>query len=268
MASGRADRDRRASGQVLRVSIGFRRFGNHVRRFLEECIGVTRPAPSPDALAQLAPELEALGASEVVRWAAQTYGTGLTFTASFEDPVLVHIVATTAPQTEVVLLDTQYHFAETLWYAEELRKRYDFTLRVVCPAPTVQPDNLWQSDVEACCGVRKVMPLAGVLLGKDAWITGIRRADAPTRANAQVVAFDAARNIVKVNPLVAWTDEQMDAFIDEQQLPRHPLAERGYASIGCWPCTRPVAPGEDRRAGRWAGQGKVECGLHATELGS
>lgn len=224
----------------------------------------TTPIPAREDLPRIAERYERADPAEVVAWASAAFSDGLVFTASFEDPVLVDIIAGAAPRTEIVLLDTQYHFAETLWYAEELRRRYDLNLRIVSPAPSVRPDNLWQSDVEACCGARKVAPLAGVLADKTAWITGIRRVDAPTRANAPVVEYDAARDVVKVNPIVTWSDEQVEDYIESRALLRHPLHERGYASIGCWPCTRPVAPGEDRRAGRWSGQGKTECGLHSS----
>jgi phosphoadenosine phosphosulfate reductase len=218
--------------------------------------------PDLESLNTLAAELEHASAHDIVAWAAATYGEGLVFTSSFEDPVLLDVIAKAAPRTEIVLLDTQYHFAETKWYAEELRRRYDLNLVVVDPLPEIQPDNLWQTDVQACCAVRKVEPLNRALSGRDAWITGIRRVDAPTRATAPVVQYDVARGLAKVNPLVTWSDDAVEQYIVDHDLPRHPLTERGYASIGCWPCTRPVAPGEDRRAGRWAGLDKTECGLH------
>ncbi|MFZ4584007.1 MAG: phosphoadenylyl-sulfate reductase [Acidimicrobiia bacterium] len=221
--------------------------------------------PTADQIPALAAELEPRGAAAIVEWAVATYGDGVVFTASFEDAALIDVVAQVAPTLDVVLLDTQYLFAETEWYAEALRQRYQLNLRVVTPDPRVVRDNRWQHDVEGCCGVRKVEPLNRVLAEKDAWITGIRRADAPTRAHAPVIEFDVARDVVKVNPLAAWTDQDIDNYIDAHQLLRHPLTDRGYASIGCWPCTRPVAPGEDRRAGRWAGLDKTECGLHVVK---
>jgi len=175
--------------------------------------------------------LDERDAAGVISWAAGEFGDGLVFTSSFEDPVLVHLVAVHAPRTPIVLLDTQYLFA----------------------------------DVESCCHRRKVEPLQRALSGKAAWITGIRRVDGPTRADAPVVAFDATRDIVKINPLAAWSDGDLASYVIEHQLPVNPLTERGYPSIGCWPCTRPVAPGEDKRAGRWSGQAKTECGLHVGE---
>jgi len=201
--------------------------------------------------------------ADTMRWAAEQFGVdGLVVTASFEDAVLVHIAATAVPGVEIVLLDTQYLFAETKWLVDELTKKLDLNLKVVHPLPHVQPDNLWQTDVEACCAVRKVEPLNRALEGKRAWVTGVRRVDGPTRADAPVASFDIGRNIVKVNPLVAYTDDDMALYAQLHELPANPLVERGYPSIGCWPCTRPVAPGENKRAGRWSGHAKTECGLH------
>jgi len=207
--------------------------------------------------------LDDLQPADVLRWAHQQFGLdGLVVTASFEDAVLVHAAATAVPGIDIVLLDTQYLFAETEWFAEELRKRLDLNLRIVHPLPDVQPDNLWQTDIEGCCQVRKVEPLARAIAGKQAWITGVRRADGPTRANAPVAAYDIGRGLVKINPLATYSDDDMALYTQLHELPTHPLTDKGYASIGCWPCTRPVAPGEDKRAGRWAGAAKTECGLH------
>ena len=207
--------------------------------------------------------LETAHPGDVVRWAAEQFGVDqLVVTASFEDAVLVHVAATAAPGIEITLLDTQYLFAETKWLADELTKRLDLNLRVIHPLPEVQPDNLWQTNTEACCQVRKVEPLQRALDGKQAWITGIRRVDGPTRANAPIAAYDVGRGLVKVNPLAAMSDDELELYRSLYELPANPLSERGYPSIGCWPCTRPVAPGEDKRAGRWSGSAKTECGLH------
>jgi phosphoadenosine phosphosulfate reductase len=205
--------------------------------------------------------LEGEHPADVFRWAAAQFGAdGLVVTASFEDAVLVHVAATAVPGIEIVLLDTQYLFAETKWFVDELTRRLDLNLRI--EHPDVQPDNLWQTDTAACCDVRKVQPLARAIAGKRAWITGVRRADGPTRANAPVASYDIGRGLVKINPLATYTDDDMTLYERLYELPRNPLSERGYPSIGCWPCTRPVAPGEDKRAGRWAGSDKTECGLH------
>jgi phosphoadenosine phosphosulfate reductase len=217
----------------------------------------------PDDLTEAASLLEGEHPATVVRWAFDRFGGGLVTTASFEDAVLVHLAATEAPGTDVVLLDTQYLFAETWWFAERVTRRLGIPLRVERPAAGVEPDDRWEHDVEGCCGVRKVEPLARALEGRTAWLTGIRRVDGPTRAATPVIQWDERRNLVKVNPLVSLSDDDLALYETLHDLPRHPLKDKGYPSIGCWPCTRPVAPGEDKRAGRWSGQTKTECGLHA-----
>ena len=217
--------------------------------------------PDLAELAEVSASLEARSAGAAVQWAHERFGDDLVLAASFQDAVLIDVAVKVAPRIEVAFLDTQYHFAETLWYVEELRRRYDLNLRVL--EPLVEPDNRWRTDVEGCCAVRKVEPLARALAGKAAWITGVRRADAPTRANAPILSWDVARSMVKVNPLAAWTDADMAGYVTDHELPVNPLTERGYPSIGCWPCTRPVMPGEDPRSGRWSGKDKTECGLHA-----
>jgi len=204
--------------------------------------------------------LEVAPAAAAIAWAADRFGDDLVVASSFEDAVLIDIAVGVKPDIEIVFLDTQFHFAETLWFVEHLRDRYDLNLRVV--EPLVDKADLWKSDLNGCCAVRKVEPLNRALAGRAAWITGLRRVDAPTRANAPIVSWDEARSMVKLNPLAPWTDDDMDAYVRDHDLPANPLAERGILSVGCWPCTKPVAPGEDRRAGRWAGSGKVECGLH------
>lgn len=223
--------------------------------------------PSPDVRAL--DELTAVSASfehahprDVIRWAHDRLGDGLVVTCSFEDAVLAHVANDAVPGIEIALLDTQYLFAETWWLAETLTKRHGLNLTVVSPAPAVVRDDLWQTNVEGCCAIRKVEPLNRVLSGRAGWVTGVRRVDGPTRANAPIVTWDIARGLVKLNPLATWTDDDMVLYQQLHDLPVNPLSERGYSSIGCWPCTRPVAPGEDKRAGRWSGQGKTECGLH------
>lgn len=208
-------------------------------------------------------QLDSWHPADVARWAAEQFGADqLVVTASFEDAVLVHVAASAVPGIDIVLLDTQYLFAETQWFAEQLRQRLDLNIRVVHPLPDVQPDNLWQTDTAACCQARKVEPLQRSLAGKAAWLTGVRRTDGPTRADAPVAAYDIGRGLVKINPLATFTDDDIALYESLYDLPRNPLTDRGYPSIGCWPCTRPVAPGEDRRAGRWSGSDKTECGLH------
>ena len=207
-------------------------------------------------------DFERAAPSTIISWAVDRFGDGITLASSFEDAVLIDLAVSVKPDIEVLFLDTQYHFAETLWFVEEVRKRYDLNLRVM--SPLVEPDNRWKVDVAGCCGVRKVEPLNRALAGKLAWITGVKRVDSPTRADAPIVSWDPVREIVKVNPLATWTQLDIESYSLERELPVNPLIERGYPSIGCWPCTKPVAPGEDPRSGRWAGLDKTECGLHTT----
>jgi phosphoadenosine phosphosulfate reductase len=198
---------------------------------------------------------------EILRWAGEEFGDGLVVTASFGDAVLVHLVSRAIPDADVVLLDTGYLFAETAWYAERLRREFGLHLRTVRPLDDAVPDQ-WMTDTDACCGARKVEPLQRALAGKTGWVSGLRRADSDARASTPIVHRDLLRDVTKINPIAAWTDEDVAHYAAMELLPEHPLTSRGYASIGCWPCTRPVAAGEDARAGRWAGTGKTECGIH------
>ena len=199
---------------------------------------------APSQLAEVSAELESYSALSVVEWAWEQYGDGLVLAASFQDCVMIDVATQVAPDIEVVFLDTEYHFGETLWYVEQVRRRYGLNLTVV--RPLVGRDDQWRTDIDACCRARKMEPLERALEGKTAWMTGLRRAESPTRADAPVVHWDDRRGLVKVNPLANWTDDDVDAYTAERQLPAHPLAALtggGYASIGCWPCTRAVAPG-------------------------
>ena len=205
-------------------------------------------------------ELESKPASAAIKWGHERFGEGLVLAASFQDCVLLDVAVKAVPDIEVVFLDTQYHFAETLWYVDRVKERYDLNLRVM--EPLIPPDDLWETDTDECCAMRKVEPLARALQGKQAWMSGLRRSEAPSRANAQIAHLDVGRGIVKLNPLAPWSDADVDAYKRDHRLPDHPLVAQGYPSIGCWPCTRPVAPGDDPRSGRWAATGKTECGLH------
>lgn len=223
---------------------------------------VSRPLVDVDLgeLRAISEELERKPASSTVKWAAERFGTGLVLAASFQDCVLLDVAVRVVPDIEVVFLDTQYHFPETLEYVEQVRAKYDLNLRVM--EPLVEPDELWEIDTDECCTLRKVEPLARALQGREAWMTGVRRSESPTRAATPIVHLDVGRGIVKVNPLAPWTEADVRSYKRDHDLPDHPLASHGYPSVGCWPCTRAVAPGEDARAGRWAGTGKMECGLH------
>jgi len=204
--------------------------------------------------------LEPQSAADAVAWAAERFGDGLALVASFQDCVLIDVAVRVVPDLEVIFLDTQYHFPETLEYVEQVRRRYDLNLTVA--RPLVERDDRWRNDLDGCCAVRKVEPLDRALSTRTAWMSGLRRSESAARASTAVVERDARRGLVKVNPLVTWSDDDVAAYVAERQLPPHPLASQGFGSIGCWPCTRPLAPGEDARAGRWAGSSKTECGLH------
>ena len=197
----------------------------------------------------------------ILRWAGATFGDQLVVTASFGDAVMPHLANSVLPGVDIVLLDTGYLFAETEWFADDLRRRYGLNLRTVHPLPDAERD-VWLTDTDACCAARKVEPMERALRGKAAWATGLRRSDSPIRATTPEVHEDLLRGVVKVNPIAAWTDDDVATYIAVHELPEHPLADRGYPSIGCWPCTRP-ATSDDPRSGRWAGSAKTECGLHA-----
>ena len=204
----------------------------------------------------------------VLRWAGETFGDDFAVTSSMADGLLSHLASRAVPGVNVVFLDTGYHFAETIGTRDWVSGVMPITLVNVLPEKTVAEQDaeygaeLHDRDPDLCCSLRKVQPLAKALAGYSAWGSGVRRDESPTRAGTKVVDWDAKRGMVKVNPLAAWTQEHVDAYLAEHQVPVNPLQEIGYASIGCAPCTRPVAPGEDPRAGRWAGRGKTECGLH------
>jgi phosphoadenosine phosphosulfate reductase len=169
----------------------------------------------------------------------------------------------------VIFLDTGYHFAETIGTRDWITSVLPVTLVNVRPEQTVAEqdatygEKLHERDPDLCCSLRKVRPLAEQLSGYVAWGSGIRRDESASRADTRIVDWDEKRGMLKINPLAAWTQDVVDRYVDEYQVPVNPLVELGYASIGCAPCTRPVAPGEDPRAGRWAGRGKTECGIHA-----
>jgi phosphoadenosine phosphosulfate reductase len=212
-----------------------------------------------EALAEVSEGFEASPASAVIRWAVETFGDSLVLAASFEDIVLIDLVTKVAPGIEVVFLDTEAHFPETLDFVDEVRERYGLNLTVTKPGPDAAAHPCGS---EQCCQFRKVAPLRRALAGKRAWLTSLRRSDGPTRADAPIVSWDSSFDLVKVNPLVTWTDHDITSYLADHDLPVHPLVARGYRSIGCAPTTRPTTEGEDPRAGRWSGLDKSECGLH------
>jgi len=202
---------------------------------------------------------ESAPASAAIRWAVDTFGESLVLAASFEDIVLIDLVSKIAPSIEVVFLDTEAHFPETLRFVEDIRVLYELNLTMTKPGPEAAAHPCGS---EQCCQFRKVEPLRRALEGKRAWLTSLKRSDGPTRADTPVVSWDSSFGLVKVNPLATWTDLDIASYLADHGLPLHPLVPRGYRSIGCAPTTRPVAEGEDPRAGRWSGLDKSECGLH------
>jgi phosphoadenosine phosphosulfate reductase len=216
-----------------------------------------------------AAELEGAEALDVVRWAVDVLGPSLAVAASMQDAVLPHLVARVQPGVDVLFLDTGYHFAETVATRDEVARRLPVRVVDVTPRQSVAEQDaeygprLHERDPDLCCFLRKVDPLARALEGYRAWFTGVRRDEAPTRAATPVVTWDERNGLVKVNPLVAWTADDVHAYEKEFELPVNTLTRNGFPSIGCAPCTRRVRPGEDPRSGRWAGSAKTECGLHA-----
>ncbi|GAA5167014.1 phosphoadenylyl-sulfate reductase [Ornithinimicrobium tianjinense] len=208
------------------------------------------------------------GTDEVLAWAAQQFGRRMAVACSMADAVLPHVVAEHVPGVDVLFLDTGYHFPETLQTRDRVADLLDVTIVDVRPRLSVAEQDavhgkdLFARDPGACCRMRKVEPLREALAGYDAWVTGVRREEGPTRADTPLVTWDESFGLVKINPLAAWTFEELLAYSERELLPANPLLAQGYPSIGCLPCTRPVAPGEDPRAGRWAGFAKTECGLH------
>jgi phosphoadenosine phosphosulfate reductase len=213
-------------------------------------------------------ELATAPAHEILRWAVQTFGTRFAVASSMQDAVLVHLVSRVAPGVDVLFLDTGYHFAETLGTRDAVAANYDVNLIILTPQQTVAQQNvsygsaLHNRDPDQCCRLRKAAPLDRALTRYDAWATGLRRAEAPTRAGTPVVSYDAKRGKVKIAPIAAWTDADVDDYITEHGILVNPLRSAGYPSIGCAPCTRSVAVGQNPRAGRWAGSPKTECGIH------
>jgi phosphoadenosine phosphosulfate reductase len=214
-------------------------------------------------------ELDGKPAETIIEWALETFGERFCVTSSFADAVLAHVVSKVAPGIEVIFLDTGLHFAETLRVRDTASATLPIVVKSIKPRLTVgQQDGvygprLFERDPDECCFLRKVEPLERALEPYDAWAAGLRRDEGPSRANTPVVGFEASRGKVKVAPLAYWTEAQVQAYIEKHNVPVNELIGHGYASVGCWPCTRRTAPGEDPRAGRWPMFDKTECGIHA-----
>ncbi|MFB9315081.1 phosphoadenylyl-sulfate reductase [Nocardioides plantarum] len=221
-----------------------------------------------DLVSHWGAELELAPAETIVEWAAATFGERFCITSSMGDAVLAHVAAKVVPGVDVVFLDTGYHFAETIGTRDAVQHTMNVNLLSITPKQTVaeqdatEGKDLFRTDPDRCCALRKVQPLADALSSYDAWATGLRRAENHNRVIAPVIGWDAKKGKVKVSPLARWSDEQVERYILDNGVLVNPLTYDGYPSIGCAPCTRRVAPGEDPRSGRWAGTSKTECGIH------
>lgn len=228
---------------------------------------------SPEELRELVShvgaELELAPAEHIIEWAVATFGDRFCITSSMADAVLADIASRVAPGIDVVFLDTGYHFVETIGTADAVGATMGVNLIPITPVQSVAEQDaeygaeLFRRDPDLCCALRKVAPLNNALQDYDAWATGLRRAETHHRIIAPVVGWDAKKAKVKVSPLARWTDDDVERYVAEHGVLVNPLVYDGYPSIGCAPCTRRVAPGEDPRSGRWAGTHKTECGIHS-----
>ncbi|MFI5906817.1 phosphoadenylyl-sulfate reductase [Dactylosporangium sp. NPDC051541] len=214
--------------------------------------------------------LEGRTAEKIVEWAAGEFGERFCVTSSFADAVLAHVVSKVVPGVPVIFLDTGLHFAETLRVREVVQRTLPVTVRSIRPRQTVAEQDaefgprLHAREPDECCFLRKVEPLERALQDYDAWAAGLRRDESPSRANTAIVGYEQARGKFKVSPLAQWTQADVDRYISRYNVPVNALMRQGYASVGCWPCTKRTPPGGDPRSGRWAAFDKTECGLHTS----
>jgi len=208
---------------------------------------------------------------DILRWAVDVYGEDLTLSVSFGNPegmVLLDMLSRITDKAQVFTLDTGFLFDETLRFREEAMERYPLPLKVLTPGLSVEEQverygpELYSCAPDLCCEIRKIEPQRRFLRDYGAWVTGIRRDQTAQRASTPVVAYDEHFGVAKIAPLAAWSVDEVDEYVRQNEVPLNPLLSIGYRSIGCEPCTRPVAPGEDARAGRWPDMDKTECGLH------
>lgn len=218
--------------------------------------------PTPALLAELATadaRFATAAPSDIIQWVRDRFGPDIAMACSFEDVALLHLVHQYAPETEIVFLDTEAHFPETLAFRDAVSAAWGLRLTTTTPDLDAQTTPC---GADGCCQVRKVGPLQRAVEHRAAWITAVKRVDASTRATMPIVQWDKKFGLVKVNPLATWTDDDVAYYLAANDLPQHPLWAQGYASIGCAPVTaKPLVPG-DRRSGRWVGADKEECGLH------
>lgn len=213
-------------------------------------------------------DLEDASALEILRWAVDTFGERFCVTSSMEDAVVAHLASRARPGVDVVFLDTGYHFPETIGTRDAVAAVMDVNVITLTPKQSVAEQDaefgakLHDRNPDLCCAMRKVKPLEEGLTSYSAWATGLRRDESPTRANTPVVGWDEKRRKVKVSPIARWTQDDVDAYVNEHGVLTNPLLMDGYGSVGCAPCTRRLLEGEDARAGRWSGNAKTECGIH------
>ncbi len=222
-----------------------------------------------DLVSHAGAELELAPAEVILEWAVVTFGERFCVTSSMADGVLAHLAAQIAPGIDVVFLDTGYHFTETIGTRNAVEATMPVRLRTVSPEQSVaEQDQTYGKDLYArnpdlCCALRKVAPLSKALEGYDAWATGLRRQETRNRVIAPVIGWDENKRKVKVSPLARWSNDDVERYVTDNGVLVNPLQQDGYPSIGCWPCTRRVASGDDLRSGRWSGTAKTECGIHA-----
>ena len=233
--------------------------------------GRENPVSGQQELSQASESLEDGTPQEVLRWAVDVYGEDLTLSVSFGNPegmVLLDMLSRITDKAQVFTLDTGFLFEETLRFREEAMRRYSLPLEVLTPGLSVEEQverygpEMYSCKPDLCCHIRKVEPQRQFLRDYGSWVTGIRRDQTPQRADTPIVAFDEYFGVAKIAPLARWSTDEVEEYVRRYDVPLNPLLSMGYRSIGCEPCTRPVAPGEDARAGRWPGSEKTECGLH------
>jgi phosphoadenosine phosphosulfate reductase len=232
-------------------------------------VGTDRLAELERLATRASSDLEGASALEILRWANDTLGNAWCVASSMADAVLPHLASTVRPGVDIVFLDTGYHFAETMGMADAVGVVLPVTVKRILPLRTVAEQDaehgkdLFARDPDLCCALRKVEPLKRALSGYSGWASGLRRDEAITRAQVKVVEWDAKRSMVKLNPIAAWTQDDVDEYIATNHILTNPLLDDGYGSVGCAPCTRRIEIGADARSGRWSGTGKIECGIHS-----
>jgi len=268
-----------ASGSSTSAPHGTAGQANGVQLAPPASTGKTGPeirTPTPEeieALARQSLALEGATPEEIITWAVKTYFPKLTMATAFgpEGCVILSMLAKIQPQVYVFNLETGYQFQETLELRDKIAQRYGIVVDYQANAtPVAEYEKLnggpvYKTDPDRCCYDRKVTVLHRVARGYDAWMSGIRRDQSPHRAGSPIVGWDKKFGLVKISPLVNWTKKDVWKRITQEEIPYNSLHDKGYTSIGCWPCTRAVLFGEDERAGRWSGTAKTECGLHTSE---